>query len=125
MKGCAYFRRKLSYPIEPKMGPGAILETLEDCTKFMGHMHRWRQTRPHWEHATQHQLSLPSKLRRPWASVISRGSLSGCRGNPTSNRHGPQVLAEPTLLIGLPHSKSRLFRRGNGGRLPSRLAGGG
>jgi hypothetical protein len=36
----AYFRRKLSCPIEPKMGPGAILETLEDCANFMGHMQR-------------------------------------------------------------------------------------
>ena len=42
MRGCAYFGRKLTIPIEPKMGPGAILETLQDCAKFVGHMHRWR-----------------------------------------------------------------------------------
>jgi hypothetical protein len=27
MRGCAYFRRKLAIPIEPKGGPGAILES--------------------------------------------------------------------------------------------------
>jgi hypothetical protein len=40
VKRLAYFGRRLSCPIEPKAGPGAILETLEDCAKFMGHMHR-------------------------------------------------------------------------------------
>jgi hypothetical protein len=53
MRGCAYFGRKLTIPIEPKMAPGAILETLQDCAKFMGHMHRWRQARPHWELAAE------------------------------------------------------------------------
>jgi hypothetical protein len=64
MRGCAYFRRKLSIPIEPKMGPGAILETLEDCAKFMGHMHRWRQARPHWEFAAQLVLKAAKSGRR-------------------------------------------------------------
>jgi hypothetical protein len=40
VKGCAYFRRKLTIPIEPKMGPSAVLETLEDCAEFMRQMHR-------------------------------------------------------------------------------------
>jgi hypothetical protein len=31
----------------------AILETLQDCAKFMRHMHRWRQARPHWELAAE------------------------------------------------------------------------
>jgi hypothetical protein len=57
MRGCAYFRRKLSYPTEPKMGPGAILETLEECAKFMGRTQRWRQARPHWEFAAELILS--------------------------------------------------------------------
>jgi hypothetical protein len=64
MKGCAYFRRKLSFPIEPKMGPGAILETLEDCAKFMGHMHPWRQSRPHWDHAAELVLKAARTGRR-------------------------------------------------------------
>jgi hypothetical protein len=53
VKAPAYFRRKLTCAIEPTGGPGAILETLEDCAKFMGHMHRWRQARPHWDHAAE------------------------------------------------------------------------
>ena len=64
MKGCAYFRRKLSYPIEPKMGPGAILETLEDCAKFMGNMRPWRQARPHWEFAAELILKAAKTGRR-------------------------------------------------------------
>ena len=64
MKGCAYFRRKLTIAIEPKMGPGAILETLEDCAKFMGHMHRWRQARPHWEFAAELILKAAKSGRR-------------------------------------------------------------
>ena len=64
MKGCAYFRRKLSYPIEPKMGPGAILETLEDCAKLMGRMQRWRQARPHWEFAAELILKAAKTGRR-------------------------------------------------------------
>ena len=64
MRGCAYFRRKLTIPIEPKMGPGAILETLEDCAKFMGHMHRWRQARPHWEFAAELILEAAKSGRR-------------------------------------------------------------
>jgi hypothetical protein len=31
--------------------PSHHLETLEDCAKFIGHMHRWRQARPYWDHA--------------------------------------------------------------------------
>ena len=64
MKGCAYFRRKLSHPIEPKVGPGAILETLEDCAKFMGRMQRWRQARPHWEFAAELILKAAKTGRR-------------------------------------------------------------
>ena len=64
MRGCAYIRRKLTIPIESKMGPGAILETLEDCAKFMGHMHRWRQARPHWEFAAELILKAAKSGRR-------------------------------------------------------------
>ena len=64
MKGCAYFGRKLTIPIEPKMGRGAILETLQDCAKFMGHMHRWRHARPHWELAAELILKAAKSGRR-------------------------------------------------------------
>ena len=64
MRGCAYFRRKLTIPIEPKMGPGAVLETLENCAKFMGHMNRWRQARPHWEFAAELILKAAKSGRR-------------------------------------------------------------
>jgi hypothetical protein len=64
MKGCAYFRRKLTIPIEPKMGPAAILETLEDCAKFVRHMHRRRQARPHWEFAAELILKAAKSGRR-------------------------------------------------------------
>ena len=72
MRGCAYFRRKLSHPIEPKMGPGAFLETLEDCAKFMGHMHRWRQARPHWDRAAELILKAANTGRR--ADVDAAGA---------------------------------------------------
>ena len=75
MKGCAYFRRRLSYPIEPKMGPGAILETLEDCAKFMGRMPRWRQARPHWDHAAELVLRAAKTGRR--ADVDAAGEQVG------------------------------------------------
>jgi hypothetical protein len=64
MKGCAYFRRKLAIPIETKGGPGAILKTLEDCAKFMGKMHRWRQALPHWEFAAELTLKAAKTGRR-------------------------------------------------------------
>ena len=64
MKKCAYFRRKLAHPSEPKIRPGAILETLEDCAKFMGHMRRWRQARPHWEFAAELILKAAKSGRR-------------------------------------------------------------
>jgi hypothetical protein len=66
MKRFAYFRRRLSHPIEPKGGPGALLETLEDCAKFMGHMHRWRQAGPHWDRA---------------AELILKAAKTGCRAD--------------------------------------------
>jgi hypothetical protein len=73
MRACAYFRRKLTIPIEPKMGPGgAILETLEDCAKFMGHMHRCRQARPHWEFAAELILKAVKSGRR--ADVDAAGA---------------------------------------------------
>jgi hypothetical protein len=53
VKAPAYFRRKLTCAVEPAGGLGAILETLEDCAKFMGKMHKWRQARPHWDHAAE------------------------------------------------------------------------
>ena len=53
LKPPVYFRRKLSVPIEPTSGPGAILETLEDCAKFMGKMRSWCQARPHWDFAAE------------------------------------------------------------------------
>ena len=64
MRGGAYFRRKLTIPIEPKMGPGAILETLEDCAKFVGHIRRWRQARPHWQFAAELILKAAKSGRR-------------------------------------------------------------
>ena len=64
MKRLAYFRRRFSHPIEPKGGPGALLETLEDCVKFMGHMHRWRQARPHREFAAEFILKAAKTGRR-------------------------------------------------------------
>jgi len=64
MRGCAYFRRKLTIPIEPKMGPGAILETLKDCAKFVGHIRRWRQARPHWQFAAELILKAAKSGRR-------------------------------------------------------------
>jgi hypothetical protein len=64
MKGCAYFRRKLTIPIQPKVGPGAILETLEDCAKFMGRMHRCRHAPPHWEFAAELILKADKNGRR-------------------------------------------------------------
>jgi hypothetical protein len=60
----AYFRRKLTFAIEPTGGPGAILETLEYCAVFMGKMHRWRQARPHWEHAAELVLKAAKTGRR-------------------------------------------------------------
>ena len=72
MKCCAYFGRKLAHPIEPKLGPGAILETLEDCAKFMGHMQRWRQARPHWEFAAELILKAAKTGRR--ADVDAAGA---------------------------------------------------
>jgi hypothetical protein len=64
MKGYAYFRRKLSFPIEPTGGPSAILETLEDCAKFMGKMRSWRQARPHWDFAAELILKVAKTGRR-------------------------------------------------------------
>jgi hypothetical protein len=71
-KGCAYFGRKLAHPIEPKMGPGAILETLEDCATFMGKMQLWRQARPHWDHAAELVLRAAKTGRR--ADVDAAGA---------------------------------------------------
>ena len=64
MKRFAYFRRRLSHPIEPKGGPGALLETLDDCAKFMGKMRSWRQARPHWEFAAELILKAAKTGRR-------------------------------------------------------------
>jgi hypothetical protein len=64
MRGCAYFGRKLTVPIEPKMEPGAILETLEDCAKFVGRIPRWRQARPHWQFAAELILKAAKSGRR-------------------------------------------------------------
>ena len=72
MKGCAYFRRKLTHVIEPTGGPGVELATLEDCAKFMGHMHHWRQARPHWDHAAELVLRAAKTGRR--ADVDAAGA---------------------------------------------------
>ena len=39
----AYFRRKLAVPITPKVGLGTTLRTLDDCARFLGSLHGWRQ----------------------------------------------------------------------------------
>ena len=49
----AYFRRKLAVPITPKVGLGTTLRTLDDCARFLGSLHGWRQARPHWEFAAE------------------------------------------------------------------------
>jgi hypothetical protein len=49
----AYFRRKLAVPITPKVGLGTTLRTLDDCARFLGSLHGWRQARPHWELAAE------------------------------------------------------------------------
>jgi len=72
MKGYAYFHRKLLHPIEPTSGPGALLETLEDCAKFMGHMRPWRQARPHREFAAELVLKAAKTGRR--ADVDAAGA---------------------------------------------------
>jgi hypothetical protein len=64
VKAPAYFRRKLTCAIEPTGGPGAILETLEDCAAFIGKMQRWRQVRPHWEFAAELVLKAAKSGRR-------------------------------------------------------------
>jgi hypothetical protein len=55
-----FLSRKLTHVIEPTGGS----EILEDCAKFMGHMHRWRQARPHWEHAAELVLKAAKTGRR-------------------------------------------------------------
>jgi hypothetical protein len=45
------FSLKLTRVIEPKGGPGVELATLEDATRFMGHIRPWRQARQHWDYA--------------------------------------------------------------------------
>ena len=72
MKLLAYFGRKLAHSIEPKAGPGAIPETLEDCAKFMGHMRPWRQARPHWEFNAELILKAADSGRR--ADVDAAGA---------------------------------------------------
>jgi hypothetical protein len=64
VKAPTYFRRKLIRAIEPTGGPGAILETLEDCAIFMGKMHKWRQAQPHWDHAAELVLRAAKTGRR-------------------------------------------------------------
>jgi hypothetical protein len=54
----AYFRRKLAVPITPKVGLGTALRTLDDCPRFLGSLHGWRQARPHWEFAAELILAL-------------------------------------------------------------------
>ena len=64
MKGCAYFRGKLTIRSSRRWGQVPSLETLEDCAKFMRHMHRWRQARPHWEFAAELILKAAKSGRR-------------------------------------------------------------
>jgi hypothetical protein len=47
------FKLALTRVIKPTGGPGAELATLEDAARFVGLMKPWRQTRPHWDFATE------------------------------------------------------------------------
>jgi hypothetical protein len=39
--------------IELTRGPRAELARLQDAARFIGQMKPWRQTRPHWDFATE------------------------------------------------------------------------
>jgi hypothetical protein len=47
------FKVALSRVIKPKGGPGVNLTTLGDAARFLGHIKRWRQARPHWDYAAE------------------------------------------------------------------------
>jgi hypothetical protein len=61
------FKVALSRVIQPKGGPGVDLTTLGDAARFLGHIKRWRQARPHWDYAAE--LSLKAAETR-WESDI-------------------------------------------------------
>jgi hypothetical protein len=98
MRGCAYFGRKLTIPIEPKNGPGAILETLEDCAKFMGHMHRWRQARPHWEFAAE--LILRDRWSVPCGVAVGSNHTAWIADGILTQIAGAAHLAAPSRSVG-------------------------
>jgi hypothetical protein len=79
MKGCAYFRRKLTILIEPKIGPVPSLKLWKICAKFMGHLHRWRQARPHWEFAAGLILKAAESARRADVNAAVRRMVHGLR----------------------------------------------
>lgn len=64
MKVPKRFGRRFTHVIEPTGGPGVEIATLEDAARFMGHMHSWRQARPHWDYAAELVLKAATMGRR-------------------------------------------------------------
>ena len=58
--------------IEPKGVPGVGLATLEDAARFMGHMRRWRQARPHWDYAAALVLKAATTGRKDVAAATDQ-----------------------------------------------------
>src|SRR5215469_5841405 len=92
-----YFRRKLAVPITPKVGLGTALRTLDDCPRFLGSLHGWRQARPHWEFAAELILALGPDGARTLTPLRSE---SNARSNATDGSDPLTFWPRPNMNMG-------------------------